>query len=105
MARLVDKEFRLLVLSQPLLPYYRFKFTSSCRISSDVEMILVFAWNPRCATIIFVNSSARSTFDISKAPLMIDAAPSVSGATTPTYPAFGLFKNKLLPALDRKSVV
>ena len=31
-------------------------------------MILVFAWKPRCATIISVNSSERSTFDISSEP-------------------------------------
>ena len=31
-------------------------------------MILVFAWKPRCATIMSVNSSERSTFDISREP-------------------------------------
>ena len=50
---------------------YRFKFTSSCKISSEVVMIRVLAWNPRCATIISVNSSDRSTLDISREPDLI----------------------------------
>ncbi len=47
---------------------YRFKLTNSCNISSEVVMIFVFAWKPRCAMIISVNSSERSTFDISREP-------------------------------------
>ena len=33
-------------------------------------MTLALAWNPRWAVIIFVNSSARSTFDCSMAPAL-----------------------------------
>jgi hypothetical protein len=47
---------------------YRFRFTRSARISSDAEITRAFAWNPRWATIRFVNSCARSTLDISNAP-------------------------------------
>src|SRR5690625_5611291 len=66
-----------------LPPYYLFKLTGSCNISSDVMMILVFAWKPRWAVIISVNSSAKSTFDISSAPLAILAAPALSALTKP----------------------
>ncbi len=60
---------------RPPFIYYFFKLTSSCKISSDVVIMRVFAWNPRCATIISVNSSDKSTFDISKAPEIISPAP------------------------------
>lgn len=56
---------------------YRFRFTSSCNISSLVVITLLLAWKPRCVTIMLVNSCARSTFDISSAPLVIvDCDPS-----------------------------
>ena len=35
---------------------------------SVVEITRLFAWKPRWAMIMFVNSCARSTFDISSAP-------------------------------------
>ena len=39
-------------------------------------MTLPLAWKPRCATIIDVNSAARSTFDISSAPeVRVDVEP------------------------------
>jgi len=47
-----------------------------------------------------VNSSARSTLDISSAPLTMEADPSSSGATSPLKPAFGVSKNRLLPAFS-----
>src|SRR5262249_15121160 len=47
---------------------YRFKFTRSWRISSEVVITREFAWKPRWATIKLVNSAARSTFDISSVP-------------------------------------
>src|SRR6266545_1225806 len=42
---------------------YRFRFTSSCRISSEVVMTLEFAWKPRCAAIMLMKLSPRSTLD------------------------------------------
>ena len=35
---------------------YRFMLTRSARISSEAVMIRLFAWNPRWAMIMFVNS-------------------------------------------------
>ena len=46
-------------------------------MESDVVIIRVFAWNPRCATIMSVNSSDKSTLDISRKPELIDPSPSV----------------------------
>src|SRR5690606_2192271 len=51
---------------------YRFRFTTSCSISSLLVITRPAAWNPRWVTIIRVNSCARSTFDISSPPLEID---------------------------------
>ena len=45
---------------------YLFRLTSSSSIWSAVVMILELAWNPLWATIICVNSFARSTLDISR---------------------------------------
>src|SRR5690625_688335 len=84
-----------------LPPYYLFKLTSSCNISSDVVIILVFAWKPRWAVIISVNSSAKSTFDISREPLAILAAPSLSASTKPARPALFVSRNKLPPIFSR----
>ena len=56
-------------------------FTRSTSISSDVEIVRAFAWNPRCATIMFVNSWAMSTLDISSVPGLID--PDVAGRARP----------------------
>lgn len=50
---------------------YRLRFTNSCSISSLLVITRELAWKPRCVTIMFVNSWARSTFDISSAPLVI----------------------------------
>ena len=50
---------------------YRFRFTNSCSISSLLVITRELAWKPRCVTIMFVNSCARSTLDISSAPLVI----------------------------------
>lgn len=49
---------------------YRFRFTNSCSISSLLVITRELAWKPRCVTIMFVNSWARSTLDISSAPLV-----------------------------------
>jgi len=58
---------------------HRFRFTTSCSISSLFVMTRLFAWKPRWATIMFVNSCARSTFDISSAPLVMkDWLPSIA---------------------------
>ena len=46
--------------------YPRFRFTSSCNISSEVVITLEFAWNPLSVMIIFTISSERSTLDISR---------------------------------------
>src|SRR5699024_3704764 len=82
---------------------YLFKFTSSCKISSEVVMIFVLDWKPRCALIISVNSSARSTLDISSALLTTSPAPSVLGFTMVAFPEFALAKYKLLPAFSSPS--
>ena len=50
---------------------YRLRLTNSFNISSAVVMTRAFAWNPRCATIILVNSSERSTLEPSMAPGVI----------------------------------
>jgi len=55
---------------------YLFRLTTSCSNSSEVVMTREFAWNPRWVRIRFVNSWARSTFDISSVP----------GATWPRPP-------------------
>ena len=41
-------------------------------MSSAVEMTRAFAWNPRCAMIMFVNSAEMSTFEPSSAPGVMD---------------------------------
>jgi hypothetical protein len=46
---------------------YRFRFTTSCSISSLFVITGLFAWKPRRATIMLVNSCARFSFDISRA--------------------------------------
>ncbi len=52
---------------------YRFRFTSSVSISSAVVITRALAWKPRCAIIMLVNSSDRSTFELSSAPgVMVD---------------------------------
>src|SRR3954463_710813 len=48
--------------------FSRLRVTRSCSIWSAVEITRELAWKPRCALIMFVNSWARSTFDISTAP-------------------------------------
>ena len=55
-------------------PYdvYRIMLTRSCNIWSLVVIIFPFAWKPRWVMIMSVNCWARSTFDISSAPLAID---------------------------------
>ena len=60
--------------------FYLFRFISSCSISSDVVITLEFAWNPLCATIIFTNSVARSTFDCSRELGFIFPVPDTPGA-------------------------
>ena len=47
------------------------RFTRSDSIWSAVEMTRELAWKPRCAVIMFVNSDARSTFDISMEPAAV----------------------------------
>ncbi len=47
---------------------YLLRLTSSCSISSLVVITRAFDWKPLCVVIMFVNSCARSTFDISSAP-------------------------------------
>src|SRR5690606_3476719 len=52
---------------------YRFRFTSSLSISSEVVITLALAWKPRWVTIIEVNSCERSTLEFSRAPaVMVD---------------------------------
>src|SRR5690554_1281103 len=63
--------------------HYRFRLTSSCNISSLAVITRAFDWKPRCAMIMFVNSWARSTLDISSAPeVIIDFDPSPTKPST-----------------------
>ncbi len=52
------------------------------------------AWKPRCASIMFVNSCARSTFDISSEPAASVPRPFTSpGTPTTGLPEFGDWTN------------
>ncbi len=52
---------------------YRFRLVSSLSISSAVVITRAFAWKPLCEMIILVNSSARFTLELSRAPeVMLD---------------------------------
>src|ERR1043166_3001840 len=73
---------------------YRFRFTSSCNISSLVVMMRAFAWNARWVWIRLANSLERSTLDNSSAPAWIRPMPFVPGASEVG-----------VSAPDRKSVV
>src|SRR5207245_11065891 len=61
---------------------YRLRFTRSCSISSEAVMTREFAWKPRSAMIMFVNSWARSTLDISSAPADSDPLDPTPGTPT-----------------------
>ncbi len=62
-----------------LIQAYLFRLVSSSSILSDTVMILEFAWKPRCVVIISVNSVARSTFDISSCPVLIEPPVEIAG--------------------------
>src|SRR4051812_16263647 len=60
-------------------------------MSSAVVMTRLFAWNPRWAVIRFVNSWARSTFDISTAPVVREPKPWAASPGVETSAAPELF--------------
>src|SRR3712207_1054473 len=80
---------------------YRFRFTRSCRTSSELEMTRLLAWKPRWATISPVNSSARSTLDISSAPAMRVPRPPAPGLPIAGCPELSPTRKELLPAFAR----
>ena len=67
-----------------LIQAYLFRLVSSSSILSDTVMILEFAWKPRCVVIISVNSVARSTFDISSCPVLIEPPSEVMSTPIPS---------------------
>ena len=77
--------------------------TRSFSISSDVVITRAFAWNPRCAMIMFVNCVERSTFDISRKPDWIVPLPPAPGAPTTAGPELLLTCQRLLPDRDKSS--
>src|SRR5690606_35030005 len=79
--------------------HYRFRFTSSCSISSDVVMTRELAWKPRWVTIMLVNSWDRSTLDISREPgAMMPRGPE-PGAPMRASPELGVGSNMVPPTL------
>src|SRR4051794_13230471 len=60
-------------------------------MSSAVVMTRLFAWKPRWAVIRFVNSWARSTFDISTAPVVREPKPWAASPGVETSGAPELF--------------
>src|SRR3989304_8988944 len=80
---------------------YRFRFRVSSNISSDVVMVFEFAWYPRWARIIAVNSWAMSTFDCSMALPMRLPRPLVPAVPTLGTPAAWLSPYRLEPSLIR----
>src|SRR3954454_8654206 len=79
----------------------RLRLTRSCRSSSDAVMTLLFAWKPRWATIRPVNSSERSTLDISSAPAFRVPRPPLPAAPTSGLPELSPARYELFPALAR----
>ena len=72
----------------------------SIRISSPDVITRAFAWNPRCATIILVNSSARSTFDISNDLETIDASMVVLGVSDGLHVIFTVDEDPVFEQLS-----
>src|ERR1700761_7906818 len=75
--------------------------TRSWRISSLVVITRELAWKPRCAMTRLVNSWARSTFDISSAPLVIKPRPPEPAAPTWARPEFTVLRNIESPTFSR----
>src|SRR5262249_31057882 len=72
-------------------------------MSSAVVMTRLFAWYPRWAVIRFVNSWARSTFDISTAPVVSEPKPWAEspGVDTSAGPELFETENRLPPSRFR----
>ncbi len=82
--------------------YYLFKFTSSSSKESEVVIIRLFAWKPRCVVIISVNSADRSTLLISNTPdSMLPPSAVISEPVPSNSPEFEVAEYRLLPALAR----
>src|SRR3712207_3771493 len=81
--------------------YQRLRLTSSWRISSEVVMIRLLAWKPRWAITRLVNSCARSTFDISSAPLVMRPRPAEPAEPTWARPEFTVLRNIESPIFSR----
>ena len=93
---------KFLFLSELFSGNYRFRFTSSSNKVSEVVIIRLFAWNPRCVVIISVNSWERSTLLISRTPLVIYPLFFVMSSPIPSNsPEFAVAEYKLSPCLER----
>src|SRR3954451_24577476 len=82
-------------------PHYRLRLTRSWRISSELVITRLFAWKPRWATIRPVNSSARSTLDISSAPELSTPRPPIPATPTFATPELTPTRKPELPAFSR----
>ncbi len=72
-------------------------------ISLAVEITLELAWKPRSAVIMLVISLARSTFDISSSPPMVEPKPAVSGVPTIGVPELAVWPQSEPPRRSRPS--